>query len=80
MPQRLMRGHTPPRIDRQTLTYKVSSCLRNAPPTFFGNKVIVRRKRCLNFFDKSLSVERIIATEDEVRYYANGPDIADERC
>ena len=65
-------------IDGQTATDEVPSGVGDIAPVFDGCEGVVGGEDGLHFFEIAVPVERCVAAEEEVGYYADGPDVAVE--
>ena len=63
-------------IDGQAAVDEVPRGKGDAAPVFGGREGVIGNKDGLHFFKVGVPVERGVAAEEEVRDYANGPDIA----
>ena len=66
-------------IDRQTLLDKISCAEGNAAPVFERGEGVVGDEDRLHFFEVGFAVKGGVAAEEEVGYYAYGPDITLKR-
>ena len=73
-----MRGHALIGIDRETATDEVAGEFGDVAPVLDRCEGIVGAEDGLHFFEVGVAVEGSIAAEEEVSYYADGPDVAVE--
>ena len=72
----LVGRHAGARVDGQAAADEVARGEGHAAPVFEGREGVVGYKDGLHFFEVGVAVEGRVAAEKEVRYYADGPDVA----
>ena len=71
-------GHALAGIDGETLFDEVASRFGDITPVFDGREGVIGGEDGLHFFQVGVPVEGGVATEEEVGYHADGPDITGE--
>ena len=74
--QRLVRRHARPRVDGQAAADELARRERDPAPVLQRREGVVRDQDRLHFFQVGVPVEGRVAAEEEVGYYAYGPDVA----
>ena len=64
-------------VDGQATFYKFARRKGDRPPVFEGREGVVGYQDGLHFFEIGVPVERGIAAEEEVGYYAYCPDVSE---
>ncbi len=72
----LVGGHAGARVDGQAAADEVARGEGDAAPVFEGREGVVGDEDGLHFFQVRVPVEGRVAAEEEVGYYADGPDVA----
>ena len=73
-----MRGHAFCGVDGKAAFYEFAGGEGDGAPVFEGGEAVVGDEDGLHFFEVGVSVEGGVAAEEEVGYYADGPDVAGE--
>lgn len=75
-----VRGHAGRGVDGQAALDELPGRERDAAPVFERGEGVVGYEDGLHFFEVGVPVEGRVAAEEEVGYYADGPDVAGGRC
>lgn len=76
MGERVVGGHAVGWVDGETALYEVSCGVGDAAPVFDGGEGVVGDEDGLHFFKVAVAVEGGVTAEEEIGYYADGPDVA----
>ena len=71
-----MRGHAFRGVDGEAAFYEFPRGEGDGAPVFEGGEGVVGYEDGLHFFEVGVAVEGGVAAEEEVGYYADGPDVA----
>ena len=71
-----MRGHAFGGVDGEAAFYEFARGEGDGAPVFERGEAVVGDEDGLHFFEVRVSVEGGVAAEEEVCYYAYGPDVA----
>ena len=71
-----MRGHAGLGVDGEAAFYEFARGEGDGAPVFEGGEGVVCDEDGLHFFEVGVAVEGGVAAEEEVSYYAYGPDVA----
>lgn len=74
----LVGGHAGVGVSGEAAFDEVAGGERDAAPVFERGEAVVGDEDCLHFFEVGVPVEGGVAAEEEVGYYAYGPDVAFE--
>ena len=75
-----MRGHAGLRVGGQAAFYEFARGGGDGAPVFEGREAVVGDEDGLHFFEVGVPVEGRVAAEEEVGYYAYGPDVSFQIC
>lgn len=79
MLQRLVACHSFARVGCEAAFYEFTRDLGDAAPVFERREGVVGDEDGLHFFEVGVAVEGCVAAEEEVGYYADGPDVSEGR-
>ena len=71
-----MRGHALCRFDGEAAFDEFAGGEGDGAPVFERGEAVVGDEDGLHFFEVGVSVEGRVAAEEEVGYYADGPNVA----
>ena len=71
-----MRGHALCGVDGEAAFDEFAGGEGDGAPVFEGGEAVVGDEDGLHFFEVGVPVEGGVAAEEEVGYYADGPDVA----
>lgn len=72
-----MRGDTGDGVDGKAALDEFAGGRADVLPVFCGGEGVVGYEDGLHFFEVRIAVEGGVAAEEEVGYYANGPEVAE---